>query len=140
MSSRHDKMVAGQKDRRRGTQMRLVEAMKMIEQEVEKNGCYRENNGVLNQKETCRRAGVAPGTLKNGHHMELRETVKKWLSSLASSAPSSKKDALKTARQSNAKLESVVRKMSAEVLRLRQETEALEDRLRKYESNVLNLK
>lgn len=59
----------------------ISSAMDQIDEEIAKhNGIYPENNGALNQRELCRRAGIHYQTLNSpAHKTTTLLEVKKWL-------------------------------------------------------------
>ena len=89
-----NKLIDFQKDQRQLVIDKIDAARAAIEAEFEQLGYYPHNNGSLNAKELCRRAGVGASTLKNKTHERTRASVKAWLKRMklkAGAAPRSAK-------------------------------------------------
>ncbi len=84
------KLIEYQKAQRQHVVDKLKTARSMIEQEIEEFGYYPENDGRLNAKELCRRAGVGTSTLKNRTHESTRATVGRWLTRVKTTRPALK--------------------------------------------------
>ncbi|WP_281995192.1 hypothetical protein [Ruegeria faecimaris] len=125
MAKHFERLMEFKKAQREQTRVRVLKALRTIENEISQHGTYLENNGKLNQREVCRRANIGQTTLRNPHHHETRDIVKNWLGELKlSTAIETGGERAKTV-ETIASLKEIISKMSAEVYKLRVENEAL---------------
>ena len=88
--STSEHLRAFQQGNKQGTIDKIVSAMQTIEAELEEHGYYPENQGRINRREVCRRAGVGSSTLKNKTHGETAARVNRWLIRVKKRAPTLK--------------------------------------------------
>ncbi len=94
-----DKLRAYQLANKRRTIEKLNAAMREIEAEIKNRGFYPENQGRMNLRELCRRAGLGESTLKNKTHAATAAMARRWLARLKKAAPVAK-PAAEDAKQS----------------------------------------
>lgn len=85
-----EQLRAYQVANRRRTVEKIQGAMRAIEREIKDRGFYPENQGRVNLKELCRRAGLGESTLKNKTHAATAATARRWLARLKKTAPVAK--------------------------------------------------
>ena len=135
-SPNFEPLIAGQRAKKDSTRERIVEAMRVIEQEISEHGLYPHNDGKVSLTEVARRAGVGSTTLRNAHHHETRERVQKWLKSLGPRAPTTAAKARKASREKIAWYEDALRKVNAEAIKWRTELAALQDENRQLREQI----
>ncbi|MEJ5977582.1 hypothetical protein WG901_13110 [Novosphingobium sp. PS1R-30] len=108
-------LAALQREVKRRTDDRVREAMKVIEEEVGRAGCYSRNGGKITLVELLKRADVGSSTLRNQHHRQLRDEATAWLRKLGARSPVTAASARAAGQTKIAEYEQAMRKMTAQV-------------------------
>lgn len=82
-----------QRNRKAGTEAKILDTLSIIEDEISKHGAYPHNGGKLTLSEIARRAGIGGSTLRNRHHLVTRRHAKSWLKKIGSQTPVTKRAA-----------------------------------------------
>lgn len=85
-----EELRAYQLANKRRTVEKLEGAMRAIEAEIKDGGFYPQNQGRMNLRELCRRAGLGESTLKNKTHAATAAMARRWLARLEKTAPVAK--------------------------------------------------
>lgn len=114
-----------QRNRKIETEAKILETLRIIEDEINEDGVYPHNHGKLTLAEVARRAGVGESTLRNRHHLETKDHVKSWIKKIATRVPVTKSEAKAASMKKVAFYEDALRKVNTEAMLWREELQAL---------------